>query len=82
MKIVIYTKNNCPNCEMAKSLLKSKGLDFEEWSMEDEGRRNNFLAAYPELRQMPQIWIGDQRVGGFAGLKAALEKLDEKTKQL
>lgn len=75
MKITIYSKSNCQNCDMAKNLLKSKNIDFEEWSIDDEGRRANFMAAYPELKQMPQIWVGDQRVGGFAGLQAALNKL-------
>lgn len=75
MKITIYSKSHCPLCDQAKNLLKSKGLDYEEWSLDDEARRANFMAAFPDLKQMPQIWIGDQRVGGFAGLKAALEKL-------
>lgn len=75
MKITIYSKSHCPLCDQAKNLLKSKGLDYEEWSMDDEGRRANFMAAFPDLKQMPQIWIGDQRVGGFAGLQAALTKM-------
>lgn len=75
MKITIYSKSHCPLCEQAKNLLKSKGLAYEEWSLDDEGRRANFMAAHPDLKQMPQIWIGDQRVGGFAGLQAALKKM-------
>ena len=75
MKITIYSKSHCPLCDQAKNLLKSKGLDYEEWSMDDEGRRANFMKAYPDLKQMPQIWIGDQRVGGFAGLQAALKQV-------
>lgn len=75
MNIIIYTKSNCPNCVAAKMLLKSKGRDFTEISLDEEGRRANFMAAYPEAKQMPQIFIGDQRVGGFAGLQAALKKV-------
>jgi glutaredoxin 3 len=44
--------------------------------MEDAGVRQAFEFAYPDLRQMPQIFINDQRVGGLAGLQAALKQLE------
>lgn len=73
MNIFIYTKSGCPNCVAAKQLLKSKGLRYIENNIDDSGVRLAFEFAYPDLRQMPQIFINDQRVGGLAGLKAALE---------
>ena len=76
MNIFIYTKSNCPNCVAAKQLLKSKGLRFVESSVDDVGVRQAFEFAYPDLRQMPQIFINDQRVGGLAGLQAALKQLE------
>jgi glutaredoxin 3 len=69
MNIVIYTKEKCPNCTSAKQLLKSKGLMYVEMDIE----------AHPEVlddlpvRQMPQIFINGQRVGGLAGLIEALK---------
>ena len=78
MNIFIYTKSGCPNCVAAKQLLKSKGLRFIENNMEDAGVRQAFEFAYPDLRQMPQIFINDQRVGGLAGLQAALKQLEGK----
>lgn len=74
MQITIYTKINCPNCTTAKQLLKSKGLEYEEQELTPE-RMTYFLMDYPEARQMPQIFIEDQRVGGLAGLQAALKQL-------
>ena len=76
MNIFIYTKANCPNCVGAKQLLKSKGLRYVENNMDDAGVRLAFEFAYPDLRQMPQIFINDQRVGGLAGLQAALKQLE------
>lgn len=76
MNIFIYTKSGCPNCVAAKQLLKSKGLRFIENNMEDSGVRQAFEFAYPDLRQMPQIFINDQRVGGLAGLQAALKQME------
>jgi glutaredoxin 3 len=75
MNIFIYTKSNCPNCVAAKQLLKSKDLRYVECDMDDAKVRTAFMIAHPEARQMPQIFIDDQRVGGLAGLKVALNQL-------
>jgi len=75
MNIFIYTKSNCPNCVAAKQLLKSKDLRYVECDMEDPKVRTAFMIAHPEVRQMPRIFIDDQRVGGLAGLKVALNQL-------
>ena len=75
MNIFIYTKSGCPNCVAAKQLLKSKDLSFVECDMDDEKVREAFQFAYPEAKQMPQIFIDDERVGGLAGLKVALNQL-------
>ena len=78
MNITIYTKSNCPNCVSAKRLLQDKGLhDYTEIDVEQVGDALNLLLAqYPEARQMPQIFINGQRVGGLAGLQAALKQLN------
>ena len=75
-KIVVYSKSACPQCDTAKMLLKSRALDFEEVRIDDEAQRTAFFAKCgPSVRQMPQIFINDQRVGGVAGLQAALVQL-------
>lgn len=75
MNIVVYTKSGCPNCIIAKATLVSKGLEYEERSMEDADTAYLFMNTYPHAKQMPQIFINDQRVGGLAGLQAALKEL-------
>ena len=75
MNITIYTKSNCPNCVTAKQLLKSKGLDYEMIDADFEPYMQDLLRRYPEARQMPQIFINGQRVGGLAGLQQALKEL-------
>lgn len=76
LKIVVYSKSACPQCESAKMLLKSRSLDFEEIKIDDEAERLAFYAKCgPSVRQMPQIFINDQRVGGLAGLQAALAQI-------
>jgi glutaredoxin 3 len=76
LNIVVYSKSNCPQCDTAKMLLKSRTLDFEEIRIDDEAERQAFFAKCgPSVRQMPQVFINDQRVGGVPGLQAALAQL-------
>ena len=75
MNIFIYTKKSCPNCVTAKLLLKSQGLKFIEQDMDNPEVAAAFRFAYPDVRQMPQIFINDQRVGGLAGLQTALKEM-------
>lgn len=76
LKIVVYSKSACPQCDSAKMLLKSRALAFEEIRIDDEAQRLAFYEKCgPAVRQMPQVFINDQRVGGVAGLQAALAQL-------
>jgi glutaredoxin 3 len=76
LKIVVYSKSACPLCDQAKMILKSRSLPFDEVKIDDEAERLAFFAKCgPSVRQMPQVFINDQRVGGVAGLQAALAQL-------
>jgi len=75
MNIVLFSKSGCPNCTTAKQLLKSKGLGFEDRDIEVPLWFETLNMLYPEARQMPQIFINNQRVGGLAGLQNALKEL-------
>jgi glutaredoxin 3 len=77
MHIVIYTKSNCPNCTAAKQLLNKEKLSYTECDMDDPAIREFLMVAHPDLRQMPQIFIAGQRVGGLAGLQAYLPLLKQ-----
>ena len=76
LKIVVYSKSACTQCDSAKMLLKARSLAFEEVKIDDEAERIAFYERCgPSVRQMPQVFINDQRVGGVAGLQAALGQL-------
>ena len=74
MNIVIYSKSSCPACTAAKRLLDDKGIGYEEVNAETmtHAERERWFGG---IRQMPQIWIEGQRVGGLAGLQQALKEL-------
>ena len=76
--IDMYTTNWCPYCERARKLLKSKGATFQEIDVESTPERRAEMISRSGRRTVPQIFIGDQHVGGSDDL-AALEaagKLD------
>lgn len=73
--ITIYTKDNCPFCNSAKTLLRSKSLEFKEVDCNDPAELEALRVWYPEIRQMPAIFVNEQFVGGFAGLSTALVQL-------
>ena len=64
-KVEIYTWRSCPFCIQAKQLLKSKGVDFIEYSIDgDEAARSQMQVRANGRRSVPQIFINDQHVGG------------------
>ena len=75
MKAVVWSKYHCPYCDQAKALLKQRGIPFEERKIGDGYTREELLEAVPTARTVPQIFIGDELIGGFTELKQHLEKV-------
>jgi glutaredoxin 3 len=73
MKIEVFSKVNCQNCDTAKRLLSVNNLDYIEYDVGQADVMAELLLRNPSARQMPQIFIDGQRVGGLAGLQAALD---------
>jgi glutaredoxin len=68
MTVKVYTKNACGYCNMAKNLLKSKDITFEEVNIEDHPEAREFVINEGH-RTMPQIYINEKSIGGFDQLK-------------
>jgi glutaredoxin 3 len=75
VNIIIYSKSNCPNCTAAKRLLDDKGIGYEEFTADGMTPEEIEVVCGLGVRQMPQIFIEGQRVGGLAGLQQALKEL-------
>ncbi|MEH2358594.1 glutaredoxin 3 [Nostoc sp.] len=79
-KVEIYTWRTCPFCIRAKSLLKNKGVEFIEYTIDgDEAARNKMAQRANGGRSLPQIFINDHHVGGCDDIHAldSQGKLDE-----
>ena len=70
-KVEIYTTTSCPFCVRAKSLLKKKGIAFEEIDVGvDLALRDEMVRLAGGRRTVPEIFINGEIVGGFEELKA------------
>ena len=72
-KAIIWSKDSCPFCVQAKALLESKGIEFEERNVSTDWTREQLLAAVPDARTLPQIFLDDKLVGGFTELRKHLK---------
>lgn len=73
MKAVVWSKDACPFCDQAKNLLKLKGIEYEERNISRDWTREQLLEAVPDARTVPQIFLGDQLIGGFTELRKHLK---------
>jgi len=73
-KIVMYATGVCPFCVMAERLLRAKGVaDIEKIRVDLEPERRKEMMERTGRRTVPQIYVGDQHVGGYDDL-AALDR--------
>jgi len=70
MKAIVWSKDHCPYCVQAKTLLQQKGIEFEERKIGDGWTKEQLLEAVPDARTVPQIFLNDELVGGFTELRA------------
>jgi glutaredoxin 3 len=72
-KIEIYTSPFCGYCARAKSLLDSKGAEYEETDVMMDDKKRTEMRARANRTTVPQIFINGQHIGGSDDL-AALEQ--------
>jgi len=64
-EIVMYTAAFCGYCAGAKSLLKKKGVAYLEIRVDEEAGKREEMEQRAGRDSVPQIFIGDQHIGGF-----------------
>lgn len=72
-KIEIYTTPFCGYCARAKSLLDSKGAEYEETDVMMDDKKRTEMRSRANRTTVPQIFINGQHVGGSDDL-AVLEQ--------
>lgn len=67
--VTVFTKPGCPFCAKAKTLLKAKGLSFEEVVLGKDATTVS-LRAVSGKATVPQVFIGGKHIGGSEELAA------------
>ena len=78
--VKIYIWTYCPFCIAAVRLLDSKGISYEKIILDGDDEGLQKLRNQTHHRTVPQVFIGDEFIGGFDDLKAleASGELDKK----
>lgn len=76
----VYTTRICGYCHAAKRLLDQKGVPYEEIDVSTDHETRMWLVETSGQRTVPQIFIGDEPIGGFTELRglAMSGELDRK----
>jgi len=67
MKVVIYSKENCPNCVKAKALMDEYNPTI--FKMGENISRDTFFEKFPNVKTVPQIEIDGEYIGGYSDLE-------------
>ena len=68
--ITVYVTAWCPYCQRAKQLLTQKNLAFTEIDVDGDPRLRQEMTTRSGRRTVPQIFIGENHVGGCDDLIA------------
>lgn len=70
MSAIIWSKDSCPYCVQAKTLLEMKGIAYQEKKIGSGYTKEDLLEAVPNARTVPQIFLDGELVGGYTELRA------------
>ena len=78
MNITIYSKPMCPSCVKAKNVFKNLQLEYTEKTIGSDIQPAELMKLFedkslPAPRTAPQIFIGDQHIGGYESLVSYIE---------
>lgn len=77
---IVYSQLYCTACVKAKTMLANSGYEVEERIIGQGGiwTKEQLLAAVPNARSVPQIFINDLYIGGLKELREYLDDNDKK----
>jgi glutaredoxin len=76
MSAIVWSSAGCVWCEKAKTLLKSRGIVYEEKKIGSDYKKEDLLEAVPGARSVPQIFLDGEYVGGFDQLAIRLRGIE------
>ena len=73
MKVVIYSKPQCPFCVQAKALAEREGHDLTVKMLDVDFNREVLMETFPGARTFPQIIVNGDKIGGYTEFKAIVD---------
>ena len=64
-KAIVWSNVGCHFCEMAKTLLKQKGIEYEERNIAKDWKIQDLLEAVPDAKTVPQIFVDNKYIGSY-----------------
>lgn len=68
MSVVVWSRDLCAYCDMAKRELRKRDIVFEERKIGDGWTKEQLLEEVPNARTIPQIVIDGKVIGGYTEL--------------
>ena len=69
MSVVLYGTKFCPFCVAARRMLSDKGINFKDIPVDNNRELRAEMANKCGRKTVPQIWIGEQHIGGYTDLQ-------------
>ena len=73
MKVEIYSKPQCPYCDMAKALAEREGHDLTVKMLDEDFDRQALMETFPGARTFPQIIVDGEKIGGYQEFKQLVD---------
>jgi glutaredoxin 3 len=63
--ITMYTTRFCPYCMRARQMLDDKNVAYTDLAVDNDPQLRTEMMQRSGQRTVPQIWVGEQHIGGF-----------------
>ena len=73
MKVEIYSKPQCPFCDMAKALAEREEHDLTVKMLDVDFDRETLMETLPGARTIPQIIVNGDKIGGYQEFKKLID---------
>ena len=73
MKVEIYSKPQCPYCDMAKALAEREDPDLTVKMLDVDFDREVLMETFPGARTFPQIIVDGDKIGGYQEFKKLVD---------
>jgi glutaredoxin 3 len=72
--VTVYSTDPCSFCARVKGILEARGIEFTEVNLSRDPAGRMELVSKTGMMSFPQVFVGEQLLGGFAEFQAAVEE--------